>query len=418
MAAKKPPAPAALRTDLAHARAHWQRRQGLDGPRPGSLHDVVAATGWLRTLGGVDVYLALRARVPSLRRADLEAAVADGSLQVLPAVRNCIYLVPRQHAALVLRLTEEPHGRSAARELSKAGVSGKELSAVMDAALAALRRGPLTTDALRKALPPGVVRSLGEKGKKVGLASPLPPALRELEVQGKVMRLPVDHRLDTQQYTWAIPPANPRDGARVPAAAADRHAELARLFLSWAGTASLADFASWSALSRRDARAAVDGAGAVPIHVAGYGDAFILPEQIDALRQATPVDAPRLLPFEDNLVALHQGPAALVDPEHHHLPVPIWGSAKKTTLGGARHMSLRAVLVSASIGGLWEYDPARREVDVALLGKPSAKLRQGVAAAAKDTGRFLREEMGHGKSFSLDNDASLSERSAYVRKLA
>ena len=51
--------------------------------------------------------------------------------------------------------------------------------------LKAPRKGPLSTDALRKSLPGGTVRSLGEKGKKVGISSTLPPAVRHLKLAPK-----------------------------------------------------------------------------------------------------------------------------------------------------------------------------------------------------------------------------------------
>jgi hypothetical protein len=79
---------AALRIDLARARAHWHWRQGLAEPMNGPLEEVVAETGWPRTLGGVDVYLALRARAPGMRRSDLDEAVEEARLQVIPAVRG------------------------------------------------------------------------------------------------------------------------------------------------------------------------------------------------------------------------------------------------------------------------------------------------------------------------------------------
>src|SRR2546427_522208 len=72
---------------------------------------------------------AARAGVPGLRRADLDRAVEEERVQVLPAVRGCIYLVPRVHAALALRVAEEPHTTRLERELEKAGSSMKEVEA-------------------------------------------------------------------------------------------------------------------------------------------------------------------------------------------------------------------------------------------------------------------------------------------------
>lgn len=74
----------ALGLRLAQARAHWVRCQGLDAPVGGPIEEVVARTGWVRTLGGVDVYLATFARVPGMTQADLERASRSPSRSPRP----------------------------------------------------------------------------------------------------------------------------------------------------------------------------------------------------------------------------------------------------------------------------------------------------------------------------------------------
>jgi len=49
------------------------------------------------------------------------------------------------------------------------------------------------------------VRSLGEKGKKLGLSSTLPPALRTLEFEGRIERTLEGGRLDSERYLWRLP---------------------------------------------------------------------------------------------------------------------------------------------------------------------------------------------------------------------
>jgi hypothetical protein len=97
----------ALSLSLDRARAFWHRKQGLAEPGKGSIEEVVASTSWPRTLGGVDVYLAIRARMPGLHRQELDEAVAQSRIQVIPAVRGCIYVVPRTQVPLVLRFAED-----------------------------------------------------------------------------------------------------------------------------------------------------------------------------------------------------------------------------------------------------------------------------------------------------------------------
>src|SRR5262249_53121959 len=162
---------------------------------------------------GVDAYLAVRARAPKMTRADLEALVEASRVQVIPAVRGCIYLVPRAHVALALRFAEDMVKKRNERELEKVGVTAKEIAEAGKAIVKAIGRAAMTADALRKALPAGAVRSLGEVGKKVGISSTLPVALRELEFQGKIERALEGGRLDTERYAWRIPKKSPFDGA-------------------------------------------------------------------------------------------------------------------------------------------------------------------------------------------------------------
>src|SRR5215212_447861 len=178
-----------LRVSLEQARRAFVSAQGFP-PRPGrSVVQVLEETGFVRTLGGSDIYLALRARMPGMRRADLEAVVEAHEAQIVPAVRGCMYLVPRRDVPLALRMADVVSRSRHERDQEKAGIRPGEVEGVGKAVLETLReRGPLTTDALRKALPSGTVRSLGEVGKRVGISSPLPGALRMLEFDGHVER--------------------------------------------------------------------------------------------------------------------------------------------------------------------------------------------------------------------------------------
>jgi winged helix DNA-binding protein len=403
-----------LRLALDQARRVFAAAQGFPA-RPGrNPVAVLEETGFVRTLGGVDIYLAVRARVPGMRREDLEGVVERQEAQVVPAVRGCMYLVARRDVPLALRVADLLSRARDEREQEKAGIRPGEVEEIGKAALETLRqKGPLTTDALRKALPAEAVRSLGEQGKKVGLSSALPPALRRLEFEGKVERILAGVRLDSERYLWRVPARSPFEGARLPDDPIDLHAGMARIFLHAAGLGTLKDFAGWAGIAQRDAKAALERTGAVPVEVEGAGIHHLLEDRKDLLDTAAD-NGIALLSFEDNLVHLHGGPALLVDEAHHATPVSSWGMGRSTTLGEAKHLSLRAVLAGGKIAGFWEYDPDAREVVYRTFDKISASIRSKLDEAAEDVARFLSEEMGHGRSFSLDTDDELRKRSAQV----
>src|SRR5258705_5740537 len=186
---------------LAQVRAAWWQKQALHGSAKGAVATVLGTSGWLRTLGGIDVYLAARGRRPGMKRSELDAAITDGSLRVMPAARGCMYVVPAGVVADLRALNAEEWRKTTEKDLGKIGRTIADVEALAKPVLAALT-APLTTDALRKALPAGAIPSFGDAGKKVGLSSPLPLVLRLLELDGRIERTLEDGKLDTDRYLW------------------------------------------------------------------------------------------------------------------------------------------------------------------------------------------------------------------------
>jgi hypothetical protein len=99
------------------------------------------------------------------------------------------------------------------------------------------------------------------------------------------------------------------------------------------------------------------------------------------------------------------------------LEVPNWGGSGDTRLGDAAHMSFRTVLADGLVTGFWEYDPQAKHVMVHWLRAAGRKTNQRIEELAASTSAFLRDEIGHGHSFSLDTDLELRRRIALLRSL-
>lgn len=413
--------PDARRIDLATARAIWTRKQGLAEPFTGTSADIVARAGWFRTLGGADVYLAAKARIPNLTKAALDADVAARSLQPIPAVRGCIHLVPRQHVALALRHAESTWRKRAEAEIVKAGATWKEVTSAGRAALETLGTTELSTDALRRALPKGASRSLGEAGKKIGLSSTLPTALRDLEFRGLLERRP-ETGLDSERYLWRRPPhsvfEDPAFGA-LPNDKAALSALLLEIFLAQTGPVTLDHFADWAGLGKGEAKAALGEVDATPVAVDGYAEnALVLTRELDAVRNAPPVSGVALLTFEDVLVTAHGGPGAFIPSAEAARHVAVWGRSSTLALSQAKHMSQRVFVVDGEIAGFWEYDPDTERIVIGPFSPLPAKAKKLVAARAEGLAHFIATELGHARSFSLDTDAGVRERAKTVRLMA
>lgn len=406
--------------NLDTARRILLEAQGLGRPLTSDLGALLAASGFVRTLGGVDIYLAVRARRPGLTRDQLDQAVEAQEAQVVPAARGCMYLVARPQVGLCLRLANRLSASRDQRDQEKAGILPGEAEKLAELILTTLAaKGSFSTAALRSALPAGSVRSLGDQGKKVGISSPLPAALRRLEFTGAIERAHERRRLDNELYVWRLTRQNPLVANPAGDDPLEWIAELGRIFFRAAGLGRPKVFADWLGVAQKDAKSALERLELVPVTVEGESEPFFaLPE--------TALEAPvservAFLPFEDNLIQLQGCPRLLVDAAHHDLEVTVWGMSQRVTtvkLKDSKHPSLRTFVADNKIAGFWEFDPDQAQVVWASLAPLAAPTRERVVAEAQVLSRFLIEELGHAKSFTLDKEDDLRARSAFIRSLA
>ncbi|MEV6973391.1 crosslink repair DNA glycosylase YcaQ family protein [Kitasatospora sp. NPDC093806] len=409
--------------DPAKLRAWWAHRQWLDGARvgssggsahdpsaDGSAHDpsaaagpsaaeVLAATGWARSVGGAAPYLGLFARA-GLGRAAVDAAVARLEVHELPAARGCTYVVPAEDFALALAVgaaAPEGEAAAAARHLAVTRDEVEQLCLAVDRALAEAGK-PLDPAALRAATGEAV-RQLGEAGRKRGLSTTLPLALGLMQSRGQLRRVPVNGRLDQQRYGYA------RWDQPVAGGAAD----LARRYFGWAGPASLKHFRWFSGFGAATARQAVAEAGAVP--VAPGSELLLLPELAEEFADFTVPAEPyyTLLAGIDGIHLLHRDLARLVDPADAARPLPAGRAGR--SFGTEADPQTHIVLDRGRIVGFWEYDTERAEIVHLSFVPPNAELRAAVAR----TEAFVRDELGDARGFSLDSPSSRAPKIAALR---
>ncbi len=393
---------------LEQARRHWCHAQGLASPHAGSVHDLLVDTGWIRSLGGIEAYLGIAVR--SLHGVDaVTAAVASGDVQILPSVRGCIYLVPREHAALSLRIADLLSARRNERDMEKAGIGPGDLETAASAVLELLSDGkPRSTRKLGSDLPDGVVKKLGDAGKKVGITSTLPPALRQLEFAGKLSRRVQDDRLDHERYEWHIPETNALEAAEHLSEEAV-YAAVAELYFRWAGPATRKGFAAWSGLNQTQAKAAIAAAALVEVEVEGMGESFMLESRLDAELPAP--EELNWVPALDNLLALQEEATYLIDPEHHDVDVAQFGRTSTRKFVEVNQPLQRTLFWDGRAVGLWAFSPSEGQVVHTLFGNaPSAPALSGLERA-----RSVIDHFGHAKAFSLDKDDTLEKRAALVR---
>lgn len=382
-------------------RAWWSHRQWLDGTHPGAAPaEVLAATGWARSVGGAAPYLGLYARA-GLSRAAVDEAVAALEVHELPAARGCTYVLPAADFALGLAAgAGAPEGELAAAE-KHLGVTRHEIEKLCLAITQLLESdGPLEPSAIRSGVG-GASRSLGEAGKRRGQSTTLPLALGLLQARGLIRRVPVNGRLDQQRYAYA--------GWDQPVVGSA--AELAERYFSWAAPASVKHFRWFSGFTAATAKAALAPLDLTPLP----GTDLLIPGQLlPEFAEFTPPSTPypTLLAGIDGIHLLHRDLPRLLDPAdaERSAPAAKGGRAFGTEADPQSHV----IVDRGRITGVWEYDPEREEIVHLSFVPATPELHEAVAR----TERFVREQLGDARGFSLDSPKSRAPRIAAIRAAA
>lgn len=390
-------------------RAWWSHRQGLDGSLQGHAPaDVLARSGWARSVAGAGPYLTLFARAGT-SRADADAAVSALQIHELPSARGCTYVLPAQDFALGLRVGQT-FGDGEMRTAEKLGVTRAEIDALCAAVHAALLHGPLDPDAIRAATGDRS-RSLGEEGKKKGLTTTLPIALGILQKRGDIRRVPVNGRLDQQRYQYVAWTPNPLAGTALPPEQAQ--VEMARRFFRWVGPATMTEFQWFSGLGVKAGASVVAPLGLQPAE--SGSDRLLLPEDVADYRSFAVPSTPQyaLVSSLDAIAATRRDVQTLLDAEDRERRVLV-DAGKERAVGALSDLPSHAIVDRGRLIGLWEYDVDAGAIAWATFGgRADDALHEAVAT----TERFVRDQLGDARSFSLDSPKSRAPRIAAIRAM-
>lgn len=396
--------------DLSKLREWYWRKQGLDGSfRARTASESHACAGWARSVGGANPYLQTFAR-NGTSRAAFDAQVAALELHELPSARGCTYTVSAPDFALALAVSQgfaDDASMATARRFM--GVDDAEIARLQEKVVAALANGPKEPKELREELGDHV-RHLGEEGKKRGMATTLPLALGFLRTRGVVRNVPLNGRVDTQRYAYALWPKNPLDG--FPLSRDEAFTELARRFFRWIGPAKLEDFVWFSGLGKGAARHAVAPLGLAPV----FPDSewLIPPEDLEAFHSFQACAEPQIafVGALDNLSHLRKCLPDLVDPSDAEIMVAT--DKAPIRVGSLQELWSNPIYDRGRLIGLWEYDPE----SASIASYAWADDRDAIDSARDRMEVFCRDELGDARSFSLDGLESRRPRIEFIRKLA
>lgn len=394
--------------DVSKRRAWWFERQGLGGSLAGkSSAEVLAKSGWARSVGGANPYLSLFSRAGA-SRAQVDEDVAGARIHELPSVRNCTYVVPAEHYALALRLArgqgDPPEIALAKRHL---GVTDQEIGRLAEIVQRVLEHGPLDPREMKEPLG-DAVRSLGDEGKKRGIGTTLPMVLGLLQTEGRIRRIPANGLFDNQRFKYALWDPSPTEASGL--SLEEAQVEFARLFFVWIGPATRASFQGVAGLGVKAAEAAIAPLGLKPLEEGS--DWLGFPEDGEAFRSFRVPAEPRyvLASNLDNLTHLHWGKLAeFVDEADRGRPT--FGSKGITNLGSLSDLESHPIYDRGWLIGLWEFDGEAGEIVWTSFVEPNADLK----AAVRRMEEYGQNQLGDIRSFSLDSPERRRPRLAALR---
>jgi hypothetical protein len=340
-------------------------RQLLVGERAGDVVGAVRAVVAVQGQAAMPARLAVRARTTGVTAADVDRAVADRAVVRTWAMRGTLHLLAADDVAWVRGLLGPVFDRAGARRRAQLGLT----DAVCAAGLAAIEQVLTGTEPLIRA---DLVARIAEHGVRLDPKSQAPAhLLMHAANQGLICRGP-DAAKDEPTYVlladWLGPAAVNRFPDR-----ADALAVLARGYRAGYAPATAADYATWSGLSRTEAKQAFAAVDAVEV---GTADGLAL---VPAGPVASAEPRPRLLGHFDALLLGYRDRALVLDPEH----------AKQVQAGGG--FIQPTVLVDGRVAGTWRLERSARRITVGLepFTRLPAAARDALRAEAEDIGRFL-----------------------------
>lgn len=377
-------------------RAYLAHRQGLLAFLTKSNREVLSDVGWVRSVGGHNIYIALHSRNGS-NKAQTDQDAKNHQIYEFASARGCTYFLPSDDFQVGIKAGQGFNDASAIRTAkTKLGFTDEDLIKLKSGIVNSLKNGALDTGGIKKELGDLVV-NFGEAGKKVGQTTSLSLGLLSLQAEAQIRRVPKGWTLEAQSYEYELFPNAPVvDDSYLKDQC---YTDLAQKYWNWIGIASLAHFQWFSGLGVGAAKKATDGLNLVPVEGT---DLFIHADNEADFRNFEVPKEPvyRLITALDSLFLLRREVESLFDPKD------LAGTGENEKRGGglvaSNDLRNHAIVDRGRIVGLWEYETSSQSLVTALFVPMNEELESEI----RRTEAFIRDELGDCRSFSLDSPKS------------
>lgn len=387
---------------LQHINSWRMGRQFLDQPYPSkNIVDLVKSIGWIYSPGCSTPYLALWARMSLFKRDDLNRLVFDErKLVQLETLRGCTMLVPRDQAAVALRIRTRTFTELSKQARPQMPITDAEMDRLKGTVLKTLQNGPKTNEQLHHAVPGGLVRDFNPDLKRIGLTNSLSLGVNLLKEEGKVIKVQTKRRLDSTEYSFQLtanllPEVDPFE-LRMEEACT----RLAAQYFRAEGPARIKDFAWWAGINVTDAIRAANEVKPklVPVAVEGAKDEFLIAEsELDDLFSFTPAESTiNFIPYRDTfLKGQREIVARFVPSTHADKPFSRWK-------GKLINDPLATIIQDGKVIGVWQWNDDKDHVDLLLFDAVPKPIEKTVRKRASELATFIRNNLGEIRLQGLD----------------
>jgi Winged helix DNA-binding domain len=387
---------------LQHLNSWRMHRQFLDRAFESSNPlDLINSIGWIYSPGCSTPYLSLWARLASFRTEQLNTLVFDQrKLVQLETLRGCTMLVPRNQAAVALRIRPRTYTELAKQARQQMPITDADMDKLKTELIQELERGSKTAEQLQAATPRNLLKDFGPELKRIGFINSLSLALNLLKEEGRVIKIQTRRRLDSTSYSYILlshllPEVDPfamrNDEAWTRLAAQYFKAEC---------PARAKDFAWWAGINVTDAIKGIQEAKPklVPIAVEYSKDEYLIPEpDLQDFYNFSSQDSHfNLIPYRDIYL---KGQREIVDRflpvEHADKPFSRWK-------GKLINDPIATIVRDGQVVGVWEWNESNEDIDLILFESTPKTVEKAIRKRASALAEFIRSDLGQTRLHGLD----------------
>jgi hypothetical protein len=387
---------------LSHLNSWRMHRQFLDRPfGSNKLLDLINSIGWIYSPGCSTPYLSLWARLSSFKTEDLDKLVFDErKLVQLETLRGCTMLVPRNQAAVALRIRPRTYTELAKQVRQQMPVTDLEMDKLKTKLIQELEGGTRTSSQLDAAVPRTLIKDFPPELKRIGFINSLSLALNLLKEEGRIIKIQTRKRLDSTEYSYILLSQLLPDVDPFAMRNNEAWARLAAQYFKAESPARSKDFAWWAGINVTDAIKGIEEVKPklVAVAIEGSKDEYLIPEpDVDEFYRFSPEDSPsNLIPYRDTYL---KGQREIVDRflgvEHADKPFSRWK-------GKLINDPIATVVRNGQVVGVWEWNESTRNVDLILFETTPKPVEKALRKRAADLADFIRKDLGQTRLHGLD----------------